>query len=443
MITKRTDYFEILKLGGPVLVTQIGMILVAFADTMMVGAYGVDELAASAFVNSFFVVAVVAQIGFASGLTPLAGALYGKGDSRGVGMMLRAGLQVNLLVSVGISIVMGTLYFFVGNMGQPIELLGLIRQYYLIVLGTLVPVAVFNTFQQTANSINDTAMPMWVILGANILNVIGNYALIFGHFGLPEMGLNGAGISTLVSRLLGSIVIVCFMLNHKKYRNYRSGFYEKISRGKLRKQVWITSYPVMIQSGLECFLWTVGAVVCGWFGKIQLAAYQVVNTIGQLGFMIYLSFSTACSIKVSNYTGTGNRLMVRRVTTASLHLILVLATLASIAFFLFGHPLVWLFNDDAGVIDSALGLIVPLIVYQYMDGIQLTFAAGLRGMSDVKPLLYVALISYVLLGMPSMYALAVGADMGNVGVYLSFVVALGAAALLLGVSFYKGLRKIG
>lgn len=170
----RADYSALIRLGLPVLVTQLGIIVVSFADTMMVGAYGVDELAAAAFVNSLFVIPTVMQIGFAQGLTPLAGALFGKGDRREAGRTLRAGLQINIAVSITLTAVMGILYFFLDRFGQPEELMPLVRRYYLIILATMLPMSVFNSFQQVCNGVNDTAMPMWMILGANVINIAGN-----------------------------------------------------------------------------------------------------------------------------------------------------------------------------------------------------------------------------------------------------------------------------
>ena len=147
------------------LVTQLGIIVVSFADTMMVGAYGLDELASSAFVNSLFVIVVVMLIGFASGMTPLVGALYGWGEKREAGRMMAAGLQLNVVVALCFTAVMGGIYFLLGHFGQDEELLPLIRSYYLVILCSLVPVAVFNCVQQTANATTDTATPMWIILG--------------------------------------------------------------------------------------------------------------------------------------------------------------------------------------------------------------------------------------------------------------------------------------
>ena len=450
------EYTNLFRLGLPVLVTQLGVIMVSFADTMMVGAYGVDELAASAFVNSLFVIPIVMQIGFAQGLTPLIGALFGK-ERRGVrdntetksikdvqdetGATLRAGVQINVAVSVVISVIMCILYFFLDWFGQPTELLPLIKEYYLIILASVLPLSIFNTFQQTCNGLNDTAMPMWMMLGSNVLNIFGNWVLIFGHLGSPEMGLAGAGISTLIARYASALAIVVIFFSSGRYRPYISGFRSKKSLGMIRRNVWFTSYPVMIQSGVECLLWSVGAVVSGWFGKIQLAAYQVVNTMSQLGFMTYISFGTAASIRIANHTGRKDWQGVTRTSTAGLHLILLLSTLSSAIFLFGGKWIISCFTPDTRVIAVALTLIAPLVIYQYMDAIQLTYCNAIRGTSQVKSLLWIAVTTYILIGLPVLLLFAKTFNGGTVGVYYSFNVVLFVAALFYTTTFYRIVKK--
>lgn len=436
------EYSALFRLGIPVLVTQLGVIIVSFADTMMVGAYGVDQLAAAAFVNSLFFIPTVMQFGFAGGLTPLIGALYSRGDHKNTGRMLRAGMQANIFLSLGLTSIMGVIYFFLDRFGQPEEVLPLVRSYYLIILSSLVPMAIFNAFQQTCNGINDTSLPMWMILGTNVINIIGNYLLIFGKFGCPELGLDGAGVSTIVARYLSAIALVAIFLHKKGYKIYMPGFYSRFSLGALRMKVWKTSYPVMIQHGIECGLWSLGAVVCGWFGKVQIAAFQVVNTMSQLGFMTFISFGVATSIRVANYTGINDFAGVRRATTAGLHINLVLATIASAIFLFGGAHLIHLFSPDADVIASGVTLIVPLVVYQFMDATQLTYINSIRGTSHVKPLLWISIAAYIIIGTPAMLWLAKGLDLGNIGVYWSFNIALLAAAILAVTVYHHLLRRL-
>ena len=197
----------------------------------------------------------------------------------------------------------------------------------------------------------------------------------------------------------------------------------------------------MIQSGVECFLWSFGAIVSGWFGKIQLASYQVVNTIAQLGFMTYMSFGVATSIRVANYTGLRDTVGIRRITSAGLHLNLLLSTIASAIFLIGGSNLIHVFTPDPEVTGAALMLIAPLILYQYGDAVQLTYANALRGTSNVKPLLWISIVSYIIIGMPFLLLLAKGLEMKNVGVYYSFSLALIVASVLLYRSFRTTVAK--
>lgn len=431
-----------MRLGFPVLITQLGIIVVSFADTLMVGNYGLNELAAAAFVNSLFLVAIVMIIGFASGITPIIGALYGRKDFHEAGRTVKGALQVNIALAVAMTALMGILFFFLDRMGQPEELLPLIRQYYLIILLSLIPQAVFSSCQQIANGVTDTATPMWMMLSANVLNIFGNWLLIFGNWGFPELGLAGAGISTIFARYVSAAAILWIILRARSYRCYHEGFADTKPLADIRRKVWHTSYPVMIQSGVECMLWTLGAVVSGWFGKVQIAAYQVVNTVGQLGFMIYMSFGVATSIRCANFTGADDITGVRRITKAGLNLNILLATLASVVFIVAGSHLIRIFTPEQEVITSAMALIPPLVLYQYFDAAQLTFANALRGTSNVKPLLWISLISYIVVGIPSMMLLAKVFDFGNLGVYYSFDIALLVAWFLLFRAFRKTLRAL-
>ena len=208
------------------------------------------------------------------------------------------------------------------------------------------------------------------------------------------------------------------------------------------REVWITSYPVMVQSGVECFLWTMGGVVCGWFGTIQLASYQVVNTISQLAFMSYLGMGVATSIRVANFTGVDDFNQVRRIASAGFHLNIILATVFSIIYFVTFRPLVHFFTPDEAVVIQALPLVFPLILYQYCDSTQITFGNALRGTSKVKPLLWISLGCYLAIGIPCMLFMATVLDLGNVGVYYSFSVALLAAAVALFITFRRTVDKM-
>lgn len=430
------------RLGLPVLVTQLGAIAVGFADTLMIGRYGTDELAAAAFVNNIFMVPIVMQIAFAGGVTPLVGALFGRGDSRGVGRMLRLALRLNILVSLVLTAVMACVYPFLDHMGQDPALMPLVKPYYLLVLASMAIGGVFFACQQTSNGVNDTSTPMWIILGANLMNVAGNYMLIFGNLGMPELGLTGAGTSTLTARVTAAVVIFLIVTRSRRFKAYREGYRsgEKIP-GEGRR-LFNTSWPVMFQGGIECFLWAFGAVVCGWYGKHQLAAYQVVLTINQIGFMTYMSVATAVAIRVANFAGTSDKRQMRMTATSGLALNLVLGLLASLTFIFLGNPIVSIFTSDTAVRTYAALLIFPLVLYQFGDAMQITYGNALRGTSNVAPMFGISLICYLAAGVPAMLLLADLLGMESRGVYFSFSVAVFLAAWLYLRAFRLTLNKL-
>lgn len=436
-----SEYRVLIRLGIPVLVTQLGIIAVSFADTMMVGTYGTRELAAASFVNNIFLVSIVALLGFAGGVMPIVGALYGKSRIMEAGSAFRAGFILNVGMGIAMTVAMGGLYFLLPYFGQPEELLPLIRPYYLIILASVVPNTIFACGQNTSNGLTDTSMPMWIMITGNVLNILGNYILIFGHFGMPAMGLIGAGISTLTARCFMAMAILGGFALRRRYKEIVEGFFKGRMPGRYRR-VWQTSYPIMLQNGMECTLWALGAVVCGWFGTHQLASYQIVNTIGQFGFMIYLSAGVALSIRVANHTGAGDVEGIRSATKACLVIMLMMATAASVLFLVCGHRLMGLFTPDEAVIQAGMPLILPLILYQYFDAVQLNYGNALRGTADVQPLITVSAVSYIVVGIGSLFMLGDWLIPGNVGIYYSFGVTLACAAGMLYYYYRRAVRKI-
>ena len=442
----KEEYRKLLQLGGPILVTQLSVIVFAFSDTIMVGHYSVNALAAAAFVNSLFLVPNVMMMGLASGVTPLVGALYSQRKCREAGSITRSSLQVNIVMALICTLIMGLMYFMLPYMGQAPELLPQIRSYYLVLMLMPVPMAVYNVLAQSSNGIEYTSVPMWVTVGGILLNIFGNWVLIYGKLGFPEMGLLGAGIATVFGRVVAMVAMLAAFRKLHRYRDYQGGFTARCRRGAERVKAWKTSWPLMLQSGAECVLWTVGAVVVGWFGPVQLAAYQVVNTISQLGFMVFMSFASAVAIRVAYYAGLRNEQGAGAVARAGLHVNLVLATIASLVFILFAEPLINIFINTSAegakgveVIASATALILPLVVYQYFDPSHLTFCNAIRGTGQVKYLLWISVTSYIAVGIPLLMLFATGFGGGNLGAYWSFNVALLCASMM-SLRYFRRIR---
>ncbi|MCM1110239.1 MAG: MATE family efflux transporter [Clostridium sp.] len=434
-------YKRILALGFPILVGQLGMIVVGFADTKMVGLYSTEALASASFVNNMFNVALFACIGFTYGLTPLVGSLFARGSHRRIGALLRNGVAVNALFSLLVVGIMMVLYLNLGRLGQPEELLPLIRPYYLLYLAGVVPVALFNVFAQWSYGINRTALPMWIILACNAVNIFGNWVLIYGNLGVPELGLVGAGIATLAARVLSLAAIAAAFFCTSVFADYRRGYAEGRLTREVSARVARTSWPVALQMTFESGSFSAAALMAGWIGAVPLAAFQVIVIVGTLGFCIYYSVAAAVSVLVANSAGIGDRRLMRHVAWSGYHILLALATCSSLLFIFAAPSIIHQFTEDERVAALALSLIVPLVLYQYGDATQINFANALRGTSDVMPMVWIAFVSYVVVGLPATYLLGFTAGLGTYGIVLSFSVSLFLAAGLFVFYFLRATRR--
>lgn len=433
----KTYYGSILKLGLPILVGQLGMIVVGFADNIMVGRYSTEALASASFVNNLFNITIFCCIGFAYGLTPVVGALFSQKRSEDIGATMRTGLWLNIAFTLLVMTVMTVIYFNLEHMGQPEELLPLIRPYYIIYLCGMLPVTIFNVFAQWSYGIKNTSLPMWIILVTNVINIIGNYTLIYGHFGAPELGLTGAGLSTLLARVTATTAIIIVFFCFRRNALYRKGYCAaRVTRPALWR-IWKMSIPVSMQMTFESGSFTVAAVMSGWLGTVALAAFQIVVITGTLGFCIYYSIGSAVAILVANEAGRADNSAMRRVAWSGYHILLCLMVMSSLIFIFFGRSIMNAFTDDPVVLGVAFTLIFPLVLYQVADATQINFANALRGTSKVMPMLWIAFVSYVVIGVPATYLLGFPAGLGVYGIILSFSCSLAVAALLFLYFFLK------
>lgn len=436
-----SDCIRIFKLGLPVLVSQLGMIVVGFADNIMVGHYSTDALASASFVNNLFNLPIFAAMGFSYGLTPLVGALFTNGRADKIGQVLRAGVLVNIIVSLLLMGVMGSIYLNLHRLGQPGQLLPIIRPYFLIYMVGMLPICLFNAFAQWSYGIRNTSMPMWIMLGANALNILGNYILIYGHFGAPELGLTGAGISTLCSRVVSAACICGVFFKGRDYRDYAAGYRAGRPAGEVYGNVVRMSWPVSLQMSFETAAFSGCALMCGWIGAVEMAAFQIVVIVGTLGFCIYYAMATSVAVLVANEAGLKNAAGMRRKAFAGYGVILACCTLSSLFFGLGSSHMMRIFTDDPAVLAAAVGVIIPLVLYQVGDATQINFANALRGTSNVRPMMWIAFVSYIVVGLPASYLLAFPCGMGLYGIILSFSCSLFLAAILFLYFFLRTVNR--
>lgn len=434
---------EILRIGLPIMLGQACVIILAFADNIMIGWHSVDELAASSFVNNVMNLFILTELGFAAGMTPMIGADNGTGNIKGIGITVKNGLVTNGIIG-GISIILLTIiYFCLDHFGQAPELMPYIKPYFAIIgISTLFALG-FNVLKQFTDGICRPMISMTLLMIGNLLNIFGNWVLIYGKLGFPEMGLTGAGISTLVSRALILLVFVVFIFKSKKMNEYARAIKEALlSRGEM-KIVFKMGYPVGIQMALESSTFTFAAVMAGWLGVIQLAAHQVVITISQLFFLMMQGLSFAVSILVSNAFGRKDLGSVREYARKGYFMTLGISATLSVLLYCFRYQAAGIFTDSPEVSAMAVSLFFLLFAYQFGDGLQLCFANVLRGIQDVKPIMYAAFVSYYLIAIPSAYVLGFKTSLGIRGIWLGFPIGLTLAGIFFYARYRSDLRRFG
>ncbi len=435
-ISKYTSHYKhITRLGVPIMLGQLGVIIVGFTDNIMVGHHSMEELAAASFVNNFFNLASIFGIGFSYGLTPIISGYMARSKYLNAGAMLKNSLLSNFLIAIGLLIAMGILVLNIDKLGQPKELIPLIVPYYFLQLASIPFVMLFNAFKQFNDGMGDTITPMWIMLGTNILNIIGNYFLIFGIAGCPEMGLNGAGVTTLASRILALLIFIGLFLLHSKYKEFRIGFKEAFFNRASQGQLFRMGMPVGIQMGVESASFSLSVLLMGWIGSVALAAHQIVGVVTTIGFMIYYGIGAAVTIRVSLCKGQNDMLGVRRTTFAGLHIMMLLAFIVMLIIFACRNYMGYLFTDNEEVIKMAALLALPVILYQIGDGLQILFANALRGIEDMKFLAYSAFVCHFGMALPIAYVCGFILDWGALGVWCGFPISLTALGLALWYRF--------
>ncbi len=436
-ISYKRHYKELIYLGVPIMVGQLGTIILGFADTMMIGHHSAAELSAAGFVNTLFNLAIIFGLGFSYGLTPIVGALYGRGEEEEAGGKLKNSLLANLLIAVFLCIVMGILYLNLDKLGQPEELLPFIKPYYLILWASLPLIMLFNAFKQFADGITDTQTPMWILLGGNVLNIVGNYLLIYGTFGFPELGLLGGGLSTLFARLMMLVVFIGIFFLSPRYKTFLKGFRRSYANRADFRQLNKLGWPIALQMGMETASFSLCAIMLGWLGETPLAAHQIMNTITTLCFMIYYGMGAAIAVRVSYFRGQEDMPNLQRSAYAGFHLILVWGLFLCTIVFCIRHQLGSWYTDSEEVRQLVAVLVIPMLAYQFGDGLQIAFANALRGLADVKPMMYIAFVAYIILSLPTSYIFGFLLDWGTVGIWMGFPVGLTSA----GIAFYLRFRQ--
>ena len=444
--TYKDQYKANLRLALPVVLTQLGQILTQFADNLMVGRYGGDDptpLAAVSFGGAVFFILFIAAVGIALGMTPLVGELYAQGDREKSAGLLQNGILFYGLLGLTMAVVQYAAIPLLYHLGQPAEVVDMAIPYYKMLVYSMPFIMLFFTFKQFLEGVGNTKVEMAVTIVANLANIGFNWVFIYGRYGFPEMGAEGAGLGTLLSRIIAPIGMIGYFYSRHKYRAYLDGFSPRNYSWATVKRLLHMGLPISLQMFLEASAFVGTGIMMGWFGSAAIiSANQITITLGNCAFMIVMSVGAATTIRVSHCYGMRDIGQLSLAAKASYHLVLVWNALAALVFISLRHLIPTFFTSNAEVIATTSSLLVFAALYQLSDGLQNVSIGILRGIQDVKIIMPIALVSYWLLNLPVGYLLGFTLGMGPSGLYLGFAVGLSSAAVLLILRIRRSVRRL-
>lgn len=427
--TYKSDIRQSLALAVPVMVSQLGHVMMGVADNVMVGHVGAKELAAAGLANVAFNMLLLFGIGVSYAITPLVAEADGEKDDEKIGQTLKHGLAINLCNAL----VLATVVYFGKNilyhLDQPTEVISLSIPYLEIITFSLIPVLIFQTFRQFSEGLSNTWMPMIIVLSANFLNIGLNYLLIYGHGGFPAMGLNGAGWATLISRIFMAVAIIVVVYFYPRFSKFRSAFKPVDYSRKLFAKMLHLGIPAGIQFIFEVAAFDFSLVMMGWLGTKALAAHQIAINLATISYMTTSGLAAAATIRVSQELGKGDIRAVRKVAYLLLSMALTLMAAWGILFIAGNQILPRLYVDDLSVITIAGPLIIIAGLFQLSDGMQVVCVGALRGLQDVKIPSVFIFISYWIIGLPLGYWLGFSLQWGAKGIWIGLLIGLTLTAL--------------
>ena len=440
-----------LKLAFPVMIGMLGHTFVQFIDNIMVGQLGTAELAAISLGNSFVFIAMSIGIGFSSAITPLVAEADGAKKDDDISRIFEHSFMICLLLGIVLFLSVFLNRNLLYSMNQPLEVVELASPYLFWVSISLITIVTFQSFRQFADGLSFTRAAMYSTLVGNAINVILNFFLIFGFWIFPKLGVEGAAIGTLISRICMLTFIIFYLKLHKKLSKYIKKFFPIKVEIKRVKKILYLGLPSALHSLFEVAFFVSAVWMSGFIGKNSQAANQIALNLSSMTYMVALGVGVAAMIRVGNQRGMMNFKKLREVALSTLFLIIIIDIFFCLIFLTFNDslPLLYLdpsnpssFSDVSEVLKIASNLLIIAGVFQLFDGIQAVVLGALRGMQDVTKPAIIIFFSYGILGFPISYTLGFYTSLEMVGIWIGLLSGLFFSSLFLFLRFNYLSKKI-
>lgn len=426
-----------LRLALPLMIGQISQMLLGVADTVMVGALGVTELAALTFANALFHVPFVFGMGLLTAVSVFSSNARGAGDAAGGRASCRHGLYVGLALGTGLFGLGWLVSLRLDWLGQPPEVAARTTDYFLIIMASGIPALASIALKNHADALNRPWPPFWIFTGGVGLNIFLNWVMIYGNLGVPAMGLEGAGWATLISRTVVLAAVFVWLLRAVGLREWVPFRWLRAPDfGEIRRLLAI-GWPASLQMLTEVAAFSSAGLIMGRFGQTAMAAHQIAITCAATAFMIPLGLSMALTVRIGEAWGAGESGRLRPIVASGWLLSAAFAGVTAVGFLVFGESLAGLFIDAPEVVRLTASLLVIVGIFQVVDSLQVTSAAMLRGLHDARRPAFICFVSYWLVGLPVAALLAFAAGWQAVGVWWGLAAGLLVACLTLGPRLWR------
>ncbi|WP_428982248.1 MATE family efflux transporter [Oricola nitratireducens] len=422
-----------LALGVPLVGSQIGLMLINTTDTIMLGWYSVEALAAAVLATPLFFTVMIFGSGFSQAVMPIAAQAEGQGDTRGV----RRAVRMGLWVAIGYSaLVMAPLWHterLLLALGQDQDVAALAGEYMRVAQWAMFPTLVAQGLRAFLSSIERPRIIFWSTVAGALLNAFLNWILIFGNWGAPEMGVRGAALASLGTTTLTLVILVAHVMLAKKASEYT--IFARFWRADWPdlREVLRLGLPISITILAEVGMFVFSSVMMGWLGVVALAAHGIAMQITSIAFMVPLGLSQAATVRIGRAFGRGDAVGLNRAAATVMAVCLLFALVSAAMFWLMPAPLISLFLDNSkpdapAVVLYAVPLLMTAAVFSVFDTSQVVGAGMLRGLRDTRVPMLLAIFSYWVVGFPMAYGLGFLAGLEGVGVWSGLAVGLFFAA---------------
>ena len=429
-----------LKLAIPLIASHVAQFAIHMTDTIMLGWYDVTALAAVTLATTIYFVIFIVGAGFGIAVTPIVAAAAEADDEAQVRRVTRMGLWLSVIYGLIFTLPFMWTEDILLAIGQDPVVAAMAQDYLVIAAWQLVPALIVMTLKSYLAALEHTAIILWATIGTALMNVVINYLLIFGNFGFPQMGIQGAAIASLTVTIATAVILFAYGL--RKLPQYRLLQNIWKSDAEIMARVFKLGWPIGLTSLAEGGLFSASAVMMGWIGTLPLAAHGIAIQLASLTFMVHIGFSQAATVRAGRALGRGDEAGLRRGAVVAITLSAVAALITVVIFLAIPELLIAGFVDPAEpekprLIALGVVLLAMAALFQVVDAAQVMALGLLRGVQDTAVPMVMATFSYWIVGLPVSYWLAFPMGLGPKGIWLGLVVGLTFAAIMMMWRFWK------